>query len=167
MSVFLIIQAVFCRFLEAQCFDWTENLPRPAIYQYEYSVSFWKNFKEIRVEFFRFFEIFSYFRYITLIKYPKRSYLHIEMITGESSTISGQIFFFEKKNFLRSKKIFLGKIFFGNFFYLYFVELFSLIILVWRFNLFGVLMQALYQKYEKLHIPVSDSILAWKSFPQS
>ena len=93
---FLIIKTVFCRFLEAQCSDWTENLPRRAKYQYEYSVSFWENFKEIRVEFFRFFEIFSYFRYITLIKYPKSVYLHIEMITEESSTISGQNFFFEK-----------------------------------------------------------------------
>ena len=43
--------------------------------------------------FFRFFDIFSYFRYITQIKYPKKAYKYIEMITEESSRTSGQKFF--------------------------------------------------------------------------
>ena len=60
----------------------------------KHSVSFWNIFKNIRVELFRFFDIFSYFRYITQIKYPKKAYMYIEMITEESSTTSGQKFFF-------------------------------------------------------------------------
>ena len=47
---------------------------------------------------------------------------------------------------------------------LYFVELVLLIIFMFRLTLFSGLMQALYRKYDQLHIPPSDSILVRKNF---
>ena len=116
----------------------------------KHSVSFWKIFKNIRVEFFRFFDIFSYFRYITQIKYPKNP-ISIQKSSLKKALQLRVKFFFRKNFFSRLQKFFFQKNFFRKFFLLYFVELFSLIIFMFKLTLFGGLMQALYRKYEKLH----------------